>query len=278
MNTFADRKWGRVPLTRMLLACALLACALLVLLASGCSADAPAAALPQPTASLMVEAATPTPEPVEDPASETELPALLSHLHALGHASFRLDGPPTIYFDPTSTGGEAAPADLILISHEHSDHYDPATLRQLSTPQTVILTNERVAQELAGEQGIEGEVRVLQAGDRETFQEVEVEAVPAYNLTSSYHPREAGGLGFVVTWAGERLYFAGDTDLIPEMAEIECDVALLPIGGQYTMDVEEAAQAAATIGPKVAVPMHERSADPEQFRALCDCTVVLLGP
>ena len=266
MDTFADHKWGRVLLAGMLLACALL-----VLLASACGRGAPATA-------TAAETATSAPEPGEEPTSEAEMLGWLSHLHALGHASFRLDGPPTIYFDPTSTGGEVIPADLILISHEHSDHYHPATLRQISTPQTVILTNERVAAELAGEQRIEGEVRVLQAGDVERFQEVEVEAVRAYNLTSSYHPREAGGLGFVVTWAGERLYFAGDTDLIPEMAEIECDVALLPIGGTYTMDVEEAVRAVATIGPQVAVPMHERSADPEQFRALCDCTVVLLGP
>jgi L-ascorbate metabolism protein UlaG (beta-lactamase superfamily) len=246
----------------------LLVGSLLAFLLSGCGGSAPAAA-------------TPTLAPVEEPTSEAELPALLSHLHALGHASFRLDGPPTIYFDPTSTGDEgrkAPQADVILISHEHSDHYHPPTLKQISTPQTVILTNERVAAQLADEQGIAGEVRVLQAGDVETLKEIEVEAVPAYNLTTSYHPREAGGLGFVVTWGGERLYFAGDTDQIPEMAEIECDVALLPIGGKYTMDVEQAAQAAATIGPKVAVPMHERSADPEQFRALCDCTVVLLGP
>jgi L-ascorbate metabolism protein UlaG (beta-lactamase superfamily) len=62
------------------------------------------------------------------------------------------------------------------------------------------------------------------------------------------------------------------------MAEIECDVALLPIGGKYTMDVEEAVAAAATIGPKVAVPMHARSADPEEFRDLCECAVVILEP
>jgi L-ascorbate metabolism protein UlaG (beta-lactamase superfamily) len=258
--------------------CGLLVWTLLVLLASGCGAGAPATAPPQPPAERLVEAATPTPAPVEEPASGEELPALLAHLHALGHASFRLDGPPTIYFDPTSAGSKALPADLILISHEHNDHYHPATLKQISTPQTVILTNERVGAKLAGVQGVEGEVRVMQAGDVETLGEVEIEAVPAYNLTTSYHPREAGGLGFVVTWGGERLYFAGDTDHIPEMAEIECDVALLPIGGKYTMDVEEAAQAAATIGPRVAVPMHERSADPEQFRSLCDCTVVLLEP
>jgi len=60
------------------------------------------------------------------------------------------------------------------------------------------------------------------------------------------------------------------------MTDIECDVALLPIGGTYTMDVEEAARAAAAIGPKVAVPMHERSADPQDFRRLCECPVVIL--
>jgi len=237
---------------------------LLAFLTGGCGGGAPAAA-------------TPTLVPVAEPASDAGLPALLDHLHALGHASFRLDGPPTVYFDPTSTGDEVIPADVILISHEHSDHYAPATLRQISTAQTVILTNERVAAELAGAQ-VEGELRVMRAGDKETLGEIQVEAVPAYNLTKSFHPREAGGLGFVVTWGGERLYFAGDTDHIPEMAEIECDVALLPIGGHYTMDVEEAAQAAAAIAPRVAVPMHERSADPEQFRSLCDCMVMILKP
>jgi L-ascorbate metabolism protein UlaG (beta-lactamase superfamily) len=238
--------------------------ALVALLMSGCAA---------PT-----EAAVVTSVPSGGGTSDADLPALLSELHALGHASFRLDGPPTVYFDPTSAGSEAPPADVILISHEHRDHYHPATLTQISTPQTVILTNERVAAELASAQGVEGEVRVMQAGDVETLGEVEIEAVPAYNLSTSYHPREAGGLGFVVAWGGERLYFAGDTDRIPEMADIDCDVALLPIGGKYTMDVKEAAQATADIAPRVAVPMHARSADPERFRSLCDCTVVLLEP
>ena len=273
MSKMAFLKWGSV----------LLACALLALLASGCGVGAPVPTESQPTASPPVEAATPTPAPVEAPGQEADLPALLSHLHALGHASFYLDGPPAIYIDPTSAGDNAIPADVILISHEHNDHYHPATLKQISTPRTVILTNESVAAKLAGETGIEGEVRVMQAGDRETVGDgsqgtAEVEAVPAYNLNKSFHPRDAGGLGFVVTWNGERLYFAGDTDHIPEMAEIDCDVALLPIGGHYTMNVEEAAQAAAAIGPRVVVPMHERSADPEQFRALCDCPVVILKP
>jgi L-ascorbate metabolism protein UlaG (beta-lactamase superfamily) len=243
--------------------------ALVATVLSGCSRGAPADVPPpqQPTA---------TPAAASEPVSPAELPRILDHLHSLGHASFWLDGPPTIYFDPTSAPGDAPRADIILISHDHSDHYAPAALKQLGTAQTVILTNETVAAKLGTVSGVEGEVRVMQPGERTTLGEVEIEAVPAYNIDKSYHPKEAGGLGFIVTWGGERLYFAGDTDRIPEMADIECDVALLPIGGTYTMDVEEAVQAAADIRSKVYVPMHARSADPEQFRSLCDCTVAIV--
>jgi L-ascorbate metabolism protein UlaG (beta-lactamase superfamily) len=201
------------------------------------------------------------------------LPDLLAHLHWLGHASFMFDGPPVIYIDPTSLGGEQPQADIILISHEHQDHFSPSVLKKIGTPETIIVTSLRVADKL---DKVEGEVRALEPGEKTTVGDVEIETVPAYNIDKSYHPKTAGNLGFIVTWRGERLYFAGDTDHIPEMADIECDVALLPIGGTYTMDVKEAAQAAADIGPKVAVPMHERSADPEQFRSLCDCEVVIM--
>jgi L-ascorbate metabolism protein UlaG (beta-lactamase superfamily) len=198
-------------------------------------------------------------------------------LRCLDHASFRLDGPPTIYFDPTNLKGEVIPADIILISHEHDDHYAPAILKQISTAETIIITNETVATQLA-KTDVAGEVRVLKAGEETTVGDVVIETVPAYNIGKTYHPKEAGGLGFIVTWGGERLYFAGDTSRIPEMQEIECDVALLPIDGTYTMDVQEAAQAAADIGPKVAVPMHMGSANPEKFRDLCECTVVIMEP
>jgi L-ascorbate metabolism protein UlaG (beta-lactamase superfamily) len=204
------------------------------------------------------------------------MPDLLGHLALLGHAGFLLDGPPAIYIDPTNLGAEQPPADIILISHEHQDHFSPRTLEQISKPETVIVTSHRVAERLEKTEGVGGEVRALQPGEATTVGEVKIETVPAYNIEKSFHPKAAGNLGFIVTWGGERLYFAGDTDHIPEMADIECDVALLPIGGTYTMDVQEAARAAADIGPRVAVPMHIRSADPEQFRDLCDCKVVIM--
>ncbi len=202
--------------------------------------------------------------------------SLLERLHWLGHASFRLDGPATIYFDPWNLKGQPPQADIILVSHEHFDHCSPDDVRLISGPGTVIVTNPGAAKELRGN------ARVLQPGERTTVGEVEIEAVPAYNVGKSYHPRQAGHVGFIVTVGGERIYFAGDSDHIPEMADIRCDVALLPVGGTYTMDAEEAAQAAADIRPQVAVPMHWGAgvigsrADAERFRSLYDGEVVIL--
>ncbi|HUX77881.1 MAG TPA: MBL fold metallo-hydrolase [Anaerolineae bacterium] len=201
---------------------------------------------------------------------------LLERLHWLGHASFRLDGPPTIYFDPWRLKGQPPQADVILISHEHHDHCSPQDVKRITGPGTVIVASHGAAK------GLRGDVRTLRAGERTTVGEVEIEAIPAYNVNKSYHPKQAGHVGFIVTVGGERIYFAGDTDRIPEMTSVRCDVALLPVGGTYTMDAEEAAQAATDIGPKVAVPMHWGAgvigthADAERFRSLYGGRVVIL--
>jgi L-ascorbate metabolism protein UlaG (beta-lactamase superfamily) len=207
---------------------------------------------------------------------------LLKRLHWLGHDTFRLDGPPTIYFDPLRLKGKLPQADIILISHEHSDHCSPDDVRRITGPGTVTVASQPVAKRLGGS------VRVLRPGERTTVGDVEIEAVPAYNVRRfrspgvPFHPKESEHVGFVVTVGGERVYFAGDTDYIPEMADIHCDVALLPVGGTFTMDAEEAAQAAAAIKPKVAVPMHWGAgivgsrADAERFSSLYDGEVVIL--
>jgi len=201
---------------------------------------------------------------------------LLGRLHWLGHASFRLDGPPAIYLDPWRLKGRLPQADVILISHDHHDHCSPDDVKRISGPGTVIVASATAAKKLRGD------VRALRPGERTTVGEVEIEAVPAYNVVKSYHPRQAGHVGFIVTVGGERLYFAGDTDRIPEMVDITCDVALLPVGGNYTMDAVEAAAAAADIEPRVAVPMHWGAGvagtrdDAERFRSLYDGQVAIL--
>lgn len=103
---------------------------------------------------------------------------------------------------------------------------------------------------------LSGDVRIIAPGESLRVGEVLVEAVPSYNVGKPYHPKDAGNLGYIVEVGGRRIYHAGDSDLIPEMSAVRCDVALLPMGGTYTMDAEEAARAVERIGPKAVVPMH----------------------
>jgi L-ascorbate metabolism protein UlaG (beta-lactamase superfamily) len=211
---------------------------------------------------------------------------LLGKLHWLGHDSFRLDGPPVIYFDPwqlssAETAREEHVADLVLVSHEHSDHCSPDDVEAVRGPDSVVIGNVGAVEKLPG-------AVMIRPGERMGVSGVEVEAVRAYNVNKfrspgvPFHPREADMVGYVVTIGGVRVYFAGDTDHIPEMADIACDVALLPVSGKYVMTVEEAAAAARTLQPQVVVPMHYGSGigtadDGRTFTELYDGRVVVLG-
>ena len=189
---------------------------------------------------------------------------LIQRLAWLGHDSYRVDGDPTIYFDPYEIKKDVA-ADIILITHEHFDHCSPSDVAKIQKEETVIVTDNASATKL------KGQVETMQPGDRLRVKGVEIEAVPAYNINKQFHPKNAGMLGFVVEIGGVRLYHAGDTDLISEMNEIETDIALLPVSGTYVMNALEAVEAALTIKPRVAIPMHygaivgDRS-DAEHFR------------
>jgi L-ascorbate metabolism protein UlaG (beta-lactamase superfamily) len=125
-----------------------------------------------------------------------------------------------------------------------------------------------------------GDVREIRPGDAVTVKGIRVEAVPAYNTIRMrspgvpFHPREEGWLGFVVTAGGKRIYYAGDTDLTPEMKDVRADIAILPVGGTYTMNADEAAELANLIRPGEAIPIHwgdivGSAADAERFKALC---------
>jgi L-ascorbate metabolism protein UlaG (beta-lactamase superfamily) len=201
---------------------------------------------------------------------------LLQHLHWLGHDSFRIDRPATIYIDPWKLPPGSPPADLILVSHHHFDHCSPDDVESVRRQATILVSNATAAGKLRAP------VRVLQPGKSIEAAGVRVEAVPAYNVDKKFHPRDEGHLGFILHLGRERLYFAGDTDLIPEMTGLVCDVALLPVSGTYTMTAEEAARAAGIIRPRVAVPMHYGAgvagtdADAETFRRQSPVPVVTL--
>jgi L-ascorbate metabolism protein UlaG (beta-lactamase superfamily) len=201
---------------------------------------------------------------------------LLDALEWLGHSGFRIRAPGGyVYIDPYRVG-EGPPADLILITHGHYDHFSPQDVERLSHEKTWLVGPPAVAERVGG--------RVISIApgeelDRELVSGVRVAAVAAYNTSKRdqegnlFHPREAGWVGYELNVRGERLYHSGDTDVIPEMDTVTgVDLALLPVSGVYVMTAEEAAEAARRIQPRVAVPMHwgEHLGSVQDARAFAD--------
>jgi L-ascorbate metabolism protein UlaG (beta-lactamase superfamily) len=189
--------------------------------------------------------------PVVCSESIKEGPMEHEHIHWLGHASFRIeDAGKQIYIDPWKVADSMPRADVILITHAHFDHYSPQDIEKLRQEGTVVLAPYDVAKSIKGARAVEPS-QVYDVNGTRVF------TIPAYNLGKKFHPKENKWVGYVVALSsGQRIYHAGDTDAIPEMRKVECDIAFLPSGGTYTMTASEAAAAANTFGPKAVIPMH----------------------
>jgi L-ascorbate metabolism protein UlaG (beta-lactamase superfamily) len=186
---------------------------------------------------------------------DTGGPAMTKNIRWLGHSGFVIRGSRTVCVDPYRvSAGE--PAGLILITHEHSDHCSPEDAVKFIGPDTWIVAPAAAAAKVARLAGHPDRVKTVRPGDTLTLDGVAIRAVPAYNLKIPNHSPDKGHVGYVFGLDGTTYYHAGDTDRIPEMKMIRADVAFLPAGGTYTMDAKEAAEAAADIGPRLAVPMH----------------------
>lgn len=170
----------------------------------------------------------------------------------LGHDSVLFRGSRIVYFDPWEVSGPVA--DLICVTHEHSDHYDLPTIQALSGPRTKIVADTATAAKIKAD-GLDN-VTAMEPGDVIEVLGVHIQAVPAYNTNKDFHPKAKHHLGYVVTMDDLSVYHAGDTDFIPEMGAIKAQVAFLPVSGTYVMTADEAVRAALAIKPEVAVPMH----------------------
>jgi L-ascorbate metabolism protein UlaG (beta-lactamase superfamily) len=213
-------------------------------------------------------------------------------IRLLAHASFQIKtADQNIYIDPSTnhTGlkkDNFEPADLILVTHGHGDHFDKKLIKNIRKMGSPVIAPPNLKKEIKG-----GIVWDLSPGEHMKMltSDAHIWAAEAYNVKrfrpngEPFHPK-GFGVGFLVKIGEKRIYHAGDTDLIPEMerlAEVEVDVALLPSGDTYTMDLEEAAEAALVIKPKIAIPMHLKGADPGAFKekveSQSDTKVVILG-
>jgi L-ascorbate metabolism protein UlaG (beta-lactamase superfamily) len=193
----------------------------------------------------------------------------------LGHASFRIEGSSaTVYIDPWKLK-KPVPADVICITHSHFDHLSEEDVYKIKKASTVIIGPADC------KAGFGSAFKEISPGGSVTVGEITVEAVPAYNTDKEFHAKGSNWVGYVVTIDGVRVYHCGDTDEIPEMAEVKTDIALVPVGGTYTMTVEQAAAACNKINPKIAVPMHcgdivGSLADRDTFKKACKVQVVAL--
>jgi L-ascorbate metabolism protein UlaG (beta-lactamase superfamily) len=199
-------------------------------------------------------------------------------LQWLGHSSFKIcHSGQVIYIDPWKLKQASDDATIVLISHSHYDHYSPDDLKKIWSANTKLIGPADVVAK-------EGKGETLMPGQTIEVAGIKITGVPAYNPAKQFHPKSNNWLGFVIEIDSVRIYYAGDTDAIDEMKSLKnIDVALLPIGGKFTMNVDEGAAAVKFIKPKQTIPCHfgdivGSSGDAKRFARIADCDVLLIKP
>ena len=191
-------------------------------------------------------------------------------------SSIRIDGSKKIYVDPYKRKKASHDADIIFITHAHYDHYDEPSLRNAAREDSIIVCPASMLADVKRMNISAGKVIGMSAGETEEVSPaIKAEAVPAYNLNKNFHPKANGWLGYIITMDGIRYYAAGDTDALPELEDVDCDIAFVPVGGTYTMTASEAAGLVNKIHPEIAVPIHYgtivgRAADADTFKNALD--------
>ncbi len=211
---------------------------------------------------------------------DAKISELINHIVWFGHSSFKIIGSKTIYFDPWNIpAGVGGDADFVFISHNHYDHCSPTDIKKVLSK-----SGQVIAAECCRDKYPNANLFVLPF-TKHHLEGIEVYTTPAYNLKKSYHTRDMGHCGYIITLDETKIYFAGDTDAIPHMRDFKCDIALLPVSGTYTMDPLDAVDAVNMLKPQVVIPMHwggtaniGKREDAEQFKKLATCEVVIIEP
>lgn len=171
------------------------------------------------------------------------------------HSSIKINDDKIIYFDPYKIEENTNDADYIFITHDHYDHYDIESIKKIMNNNTKIIFPDSMATKVLGVLPSNQLTGVI---PNETYKidNLDVETIPSYNLNKDFHPRKNNWVGYIITLNNERIYIAGDTDATEETKKVKCDIALVPIGGTYTMTPEEASTLINIIKPKTVIPTH----------------------
>lgn len=161
-----------------------------------------------------------------------------------------------IYIDPFQMREEPHDADYILITHDHYDHFSPEDIKKVAGSNTILIVPEKMQSKANEAADLVCRIVTVKPGVYREIDGLEIETVPAYNILKPFHPKNAEWVGYIIRVDGKRIYIAGDTDATKEAKAVKCDIALIPIGGTYTMDAKKAAELVNTLRPSVAIPVH----------------------
>lgn len=177
-----------------------------------------------------------------------------------------------IYIDPFQMKIAPKDADFILITHDHFDHFSVEDIEKAACDHTILVVPEKMRDKAQEAAKLVSQIITVEPGKSYELsgqeERLEFETVPAYNLLKPFHPKSAGWVGYILKVDGRRIYIAGDTDATKEAKAVKCDVALVPVGGTYTMDAKKAAELVNDLQPAVAIPVHYGSVvgSPEDAR------------
>lgn len=181
---------------------------------------------------------------------------MLDNIEVLYHSSIRINKEKIIYIDPFKIDKNYNDADIVFITHDHYDHYSEEDIDKVINENTTIIIPEELLTKLLRKGINKNAIITVEPNEKYMVQEIKFETISAYNTNKTFHPKENGWVGYIITLDGIRYYIAGDTDITKENRKVKCDIAFIPVGGTYTMDFKEAAQLINEIQPKIAVPIH----------------------
>ncbi len=182
---------------------------------------------------------------------------MVENIEVFTQSSIRIEGGEgIIYADPFGMTQEPHDADYIFVTHDHYDHFSSEDIAKVAGADTILIVPEKMKAKAAEVKKVVARIDTVIPGEKKEIDGLAVETVPSYNRNKAFHPKNAGWVGYIVTVDGKRIYIAGDTDATEEAKAVSCDIALVPVGGTYTMDAAQAAELVNAIGPKVAIPTH----------------------
>lgn len=182
---------------------------------------------------------------------------MIDNIEVFTHSSIRIkDRLGNIYIDPFKMKEEPHDAAFVLITHPHYDHYSPEDILKVANGNTILVVPESMFEDARELERNVSEIVAVKPGIFKEIRGLELETVPAYNNIKPFHPKRAEWLGYILAIDRKRVYIAGDTGVTKEGKKVKCDIALVPIGGTYTMDPRKAADLINTIRPEVVIPTH----------------------